>query len=259
MRAPLVLALAGGLFAAEFSPTEYLGYIKYLASQDLRGRATGSPELDKAAAFIRDRFRSMNLKPLAADSYYQDFEVTARARLGTQNKMSYSSGRHKSKLKVQEDFVPLTLASAGHVSGEVVFAGYGITAPEYNYDDYAGVDAKDKIVVVLRHEPQEFDDKSVFEGKVYTVHAQIFSKAVNAKMHGAKAVLMINDAAAHPNETDQLDKFGTTAGPANAGIEFVQLKAEVADKSLALAGKNLAANKASIDKDLHPQSLALPA
>jgi len=259
MRAPLVLVVAGGLFAADLSPTEYLGYVKFLAAPEMRGRASGSPELEKAASFIRDRFRSMNLKPLVADSFYQDFEVTASARLGTQNKMSYSSGRHKSKLNVQEDFVPLNLSSTGRISGEVVFAGYGITAPEYNYDDYAGVDAKDKIVLVLRHEPQEFDDKSVFEGKVYTVHAQIFSKAVNAKMHGAKAVLMINDAAAHPNDTDQLDKFGTTAGPANAGIEFAQLKAEVADKWLSLAGKNLAAIEASIDKDLHPQSLALPA
>ncbi|HEY6390869.1 MAG TPA: M28 family peptidase [Bryobacteraceae bacterium] len=259
MRAPLILVLAGGLFAAEFSPTEYLGYVKFLASADMRGRATGSPELEKAASYIREQFRSMKLKPLAGDSYYQDFEVTASARLGTQNKLSYSNGRQKTALKVQQDFVPLNLSSAGRISGEVVFAGYGITAPEYNYDDYAGLDAKDKIVLVLRHEPQEFDDKSVFEGKVYTVHAQIFSKAVNAKMHGAKAVLMINDAAAHPNDADQLDKFGTTAGPANAGIEFVQLKAEVADKWLALAGKNLAAIEASIDKDLHPQSLALPA
>src|SRR5229473_3607491 len=259
MRAPLVLVVAGGLFAADLSPPEYLGYVKFLASPEMRGRASGSPELEKAASFIRDRFRSMNLKPLVADSFYQDFEVTASARLGTQNKMSYSSGRHKSKLNVQEDFVPLNLSSTGRISGEVVFAGYGITAPEYNYDDYAGLDAKDKIVLVLRHEPQEFDDKSVFEGKVYTVHAQIFSKAVNAKMHGAKAVLMINDAAAHPNDTDQLDKFGTTAGPANAGIEFAQLKAEVADKWLALVGKNLAAIETSIDKDLRPQSLALPA
>jgi aminopeptidase YwaD len=259
MRAPLVLLLAGGLFAAEFSATEYLGYVKFLASPEMRGRASGSPELEKAASFISEKFRSMNLQPLTRDGYYQDFEVTASARLGSQNKMSYSSGRHKTKLKVQEDFVPLNLSTTGHIAGEVVFAGYGITAPEYNYDDYAGLDAKDKIVLVLRHEPQEFDDKSVFEGKVYTVHAQIFSKAVNAKMHGAKAVLMINDAVAHPNDTDQLDKFGTTAGPANAGIEFVQLKTEVADKWLALAGKNLAAIEASIDKDLHPQSLALPA
>ncbi len=257
-RAPLVLLLAGGLFAAEFSPSEYLGYVKFLSSPEMRGRATGSPELEKAASFIREQFRSMKLKPLAGDSYYQDFEVTTSARLGKQNTMSYWSGGRKTTLKVQQDFVPLNLSSAGRISGEVVFAGYGITAPEYNYDDYAGLDAKDKIVLVLRHEPQEFDEKSVFEGKVYTAHAQIFSKAANAKMHGAKAVLLINDASAHPNDTDQLDKFGATSGPANAGIEFAQVKTELADKWLALGGKNLAAIEASIDKDLHPQSLALP-
>ena len=257
-RATLVLLLAAGLFAAEFSPTEFLGYVKFLASPEMRGRATGSPELEKAAAFIRDRFHALKLRPLAGDSYYQDFEGTTSARLGTHNKLSYSNGSQKASLKVQQDFVPLNLSSAGRISGEVVFAGYGITAPEYNYDDYAGLDAKDKIVLVLRHEPQEFDDKSVFEGKVYTVHAQIFSKAANAQMHGAKALLIVNDAAAHPSDTDQLDKFGSTEGPANAGIEFAQVKAELADKWLALAGKSLAAIEASIDKDLHPQSLTLP-
>ena len=83
----------------------------------------------------------------------------------------------------------MNLSAAGEVSGNVVFAGFGITAPEYNYDDYAGLDVKGKIVLLLRHEPQEFDEKSVFEGKVYTAHSQIFSKAANAKIHGAKAVL----------------------------------------------------------------------
>ncbi len=259
MRLPFVFALAGGLLAAELSPTEYLGYVKYLASPELRGRATGSAELEKAAAFIRDQFRSMNLQPLNGDSYYQDFEVTTSARLGSQNQLKLTNGRDKQTLKSQQDFVPLNLSSAGKVSGEVVFAGYGITAPEYNYDDYAGLDATDKIVVVLRHEPQEFDDKSVFDGKVYTAHSQTFSKAVNAKMHGAKAVILVNDVAAHPNDSDQLEKFGSTAGPANAGIEFAQVKSEIAEKWLSLAGKNLASIEAAIDKDLHPQSFALPA
>ena len=259
MRAPLLLALAGGLFAAELSPTEYLGYVKYLASPEMRGRATGSPELEKAAAFIRDQFHSLNLKPLSGDSYYQDFEVTTSARLGPRNQLKYSNGREKQTFKSQQDFVPLNLSSTGDVTGDVVFAGYGITAPEYNYDDYAGLDAKDKIVLVLRHEPQEFDDKSIFEGKSYTAHSQTVNKAVNAKMHGAKAVLLINDIAAHPNDADQLEKFGTTSGPANAGIEFAQVKAELAAKWLALSGKNLESIEASIDKDLHPQSFALPA
>jgi hypothetical protein len=259
MRIPLFLALAGGLFAAELSPTEYLGYVKYLASPEMRGRATGSPELEKAASFIRDQFHSMNLKPLDGASYYQDFEVTTSARLGPRNQLKYSNGREKQTLKSQQDFVPLNLSSEGKVSGEVVFAGYGITAPEYNYDDYAGLDAKDKIVLVLRHEPQEFDDKSIFEGKSYTAHAQTVNKAVNAKMHGAKAVLLVNDMAAHPNDADQLEKFGTTAGPGNASIEFAQVKADLAAKWLALAGKKLETIEASIDKDLHPQSFALPA
>ena len=259
MRIPLFLALAGGLFAAELSPTEYLGYVKYLASPEMRGRATGSPELEKAAAFIRDQFHSMNLKPLSGASYYQDFEVTTSARLGPRNQLKYSNGHEKQTLKSQQDFVPLNLSSDGKVSGEVVFAGYGITAPEYNYDDYAGLDAKGKIVLVLRHEPQEFDDKSVFEGKSYTAHSQTVNKAVNAKMHGAKAVLLVNDMAAHPNDADQLEKFGTTAGPGNASIEFAQVKADLAAKWLALAGKKLETIEASIDKDLHPQSFALPA
>ena len=259
MRVPILLALAGGLFAAELSPTEYLGYVKYLASPEMRGRATGSPELEKAAAFIRDQFHSLNLKPMNGASYYQDFEVTTSAHLGPRNQLKYSNGGRKQTIKSPQDFVPLNLSSTGNVTGDVVFAGYGITAPEYNYDDYAGLDAKDKIVLVLRHEPQEFDDKSVFEGRAYTSHSQTVNKAVNAKMHGAKAVLLVNDIAAHPSDADELEKFGTTSGPANAGIEFAQVKADLAGKWLALAGKNLASIEQGIDKDLHPQSFALPA
>jgi aminopeptidase YwaD len=259
MRTCLLVILSGGLFAAELSPTEYIGYIKYLASEEMRGRETGSPELEKAAAYIRDQFRSMNLKPLSGDSYYQDFEVTTSARLGVQNQVNFTLNRQKKALKFQQEFIPLNLSSAGKVSGEVVFAGYGISAPEYNYDDYAGLDAKDKIVLVLRHEPQEFDDKSVFEGKVYTAHSQIFAKAANAKMHGAKALLMVNDTAAHPDDGDKLEKFGTTAGPANGGIEFAQIKAEVVEKWMESAGKSLAAIESGIDKDLRPQSFAFPA
>src|SRR6202051_1018940 len=259
MRIVLLAVLAGGLFAAELSPTEYIGYVKYLASEDMRGRETGSPELEKAAAYIRDQLRSMHLKPLSGDSYYQDFEVTTSAHLGRDNKLTYLNGREKKQLRFQQDFTPLNLSSAGDISGQVVFAGFGITAPEYNYDDYAGLDVKDKIVLVLRHEPQEFDEKSVFEGKGNTAHSQIFAKASNAKIHGAKALLMVNDVAAHPDDGDKLEKFGTTAGPANGGIEFAQVKAEVAENWMESAGKNLAAIEAAIDKDLHPQSFAFPA
>ena len=109
--------------------------------------------------------------------------------------------------------MPFNFSPRGKICGHVVFAGYGITAPEYNYDDYAGIDVKGKIVLILRHEPQEFDEKSVFEGKVYTEHAQFSSKASNAKMHGARGVILVNDLHAHPGDTDELEPFGAPTDP----------------------------------------------
>src|SRR6266853_106488 len=197
MRLPLLLALAGALFAAEFKSNEYLDYVKFLASPEMKGRATGSPELERAADFIAGQFRSMGLKPIHSKSYFQDFEVTTSARLGPGNQFSYTSSRHKTTLKPQQDFVPMNLSTAGRVSGSMVFAGYGITAPEYHYDDYAGIDVKGKIVLLLRHEPQESDEKSVFDGKSFTQHAQFTSKSTNAKIHGAVGVILINDLANH--------------------------------------------------------------
>src|SRR5580693_7087105 len=253
----ILIALAAGLFAASIGNDQYLAIVKFLASPEMRGRATGSPELEKAAAYIRDRFRGMHLKPISGDSYYQNFDVTTSARLGKKNDLAYTTGAGSQSLTFQQEFIPLNLSAAGEVAGNVVFAGFGITAPEYNYDDYAGVDVKGKIVVLLRHEPQEFDEKSVFEGKVYTAHSQIFSKAANAKIHGAKAVLMVNDVGTHSGDGDDLEKFGATAGPDNAGIEFVQVKANVVNKWLMLSGKNLEAIESDIDKDLHPESFAM--
>ncbi len=259
MRALLLLTLACGLCAADLSPDEYIGYVKFLASENMRGRATGSPELEKAADYIAARFRELGLKPLHGESYFQDFEVTTSAHLGPRSTFAYRTNGHRKTLKLQHEFIPLNLSKKGKVSGQVVFAGYGITAPEYNYDDYSGIDVKDKIVLLLRHEPQEFDDKSVFEGKVYTAHSQIFAKAVNAKVHGARAILMVNDVAAHPNDSDQLEKFGSTAGPGNAGVEFVQVKADVVSKWFKLAGKSMEQVEADIDKSLKPESFAFPA
>ena len=258
MRVLACLAVAGGLFAADLSPSEYLDYVKYLASDQMKGRASGSPELDEAAAYIAQHFQAMHLRPLNGASYYQDFEVTTSATLGSHNRLVLSREGHQQELTLQQDFVPLNLSSSGQYSASLVFAGYGITAPEYNYDDYSGIDAKGKVVVILRHEPQEFDDKSVFEGKVYTAHSQIFAKATNAKMHGALAIVLVNDLPAHPNDKDELDEFGSTEGPANAGIGFVQIKNVVASKWFTGAGKDLEAIEKGIDSDLKPRSFEFP-
>src|SRR5262249_39693932 len=153
------------------------------------------------------KFQDDGLKPADGKSYLQAFEVTTNARLGKANRFHFTQNGRTTVLHFQDDFVPLNLSATGKLTGSVVFAGYGITAPEDGYDDYAGIDVKGKIVLLLRHEPQEFDEKSVFEGKSFTGHSQFASKSSNAKIHGAAGVILINDRPNHRNDSDKLEQF----------------------------------------------------
>jgi hypothetical protein len=257
---PALLSVSWAAFAgtATISPQSYLDDIRFLASPELRGRGTGTPELEKAAAFIAGKFKDFGLQPIDRRGYLQAFDVTTNARLGEGNRFSFNSGDRAVTLRVGEDFIPFNFSAAGKLTGPVVFVGFGITAPEYGYDDFAGVDVRGKVVLMLRHEPQEYDEKSVFAGKIYTQHAQFFSKATNAKLHGATAVILISDRPNHRGDSDELEKFGAAAGPMDAGIPFVQVKAERVDAWFAAAGKSLDDVQGAIDKDLKPQSFPFP-
>lgn len=258
MRVAVWLAALALLGAAEIDPQRYLEHVKYLASPELEGRGAGTRGLERAANYIAERFQALGLRPVGGEDYLQPFPVTTNARLGPGNRFAVWEGDRLRRLKPEEEFVPFNFSASGEASGGVVFAGYGISAPEYNYDDYAGLEVRGKLVLILRHEPQEFDEKSVFAGKLLTAHAQFWSKAVNAKQRGAAGVIVIHDRANHPGESDQLEKFGRTAGPADAGIVFVQVRAEIAEQWLAAAGRKLEELQSAIDRDLKPQSFELP-
>jgi hypothetical protein len=247
------------LGAAELDPQEYLKHVKFLASDKLKGRGTGMPGLEKAADYIAKQFKSFGLQP-AGDrgGYAQEFQVTIRAEIGNRNSLEVLQDGKKQSLRLKEDFQPLNFSATAKQSCQLVFAGYGITAKEYDYDDYAGLDVKDKCVLVLRHEPQEFDEKSAWMGKAYTTHAQLPSKAFNARNRGAKALIFVNNMVNRAGETDQLEKFGRTSGPANAGIAFLQMKTAIAERWIKAAGKDLSEIVKGIDQDLKPRSFAFP-
>jgi hypothetical protein len=259
-----LLAVAGCLIAAEapsFDADRYLAHIKFLASPEMKGRASGSPELEKAAKYIADKFHADGLKPLGG-SYLQPFEVTASSKLGRNNQFESVRAGEIETLQASKEFIPYNFSSSGKAAGSVVFAGYGITAPEYNYDDYAGIDVHGKFVLVLEHEPQEFDEKSVFEGNVYTVHSETYSKAANARIHGARGVILVFDRVNHIGHQgdgrDELGAFEKEGGPPDAGIPFVQVKESTVLPWIRAAGQDLTATEQAINNDLKPRSFALP-
>ena len=236
------------------NPDAYLAHIKYLASPELKGRATGSPELETAAGYIASQFQSFGLKPVPGSTYQQAFTTTVGASLGANNRFVANA----TPLPLRDGFIPFSFSSSGTASAPVVFVGYGITANEYHYDDYAGIDVKDKIVLMIRHEPQENDEKSIFQGKELTQHSTFAMKAVNAKMHGARAVILVNDAYPHHMpEEDRIDAFGQATGPTDAGVLFVQVKEATAEAWFKSEGRDLHEVLEGIDKDLKPQSFPL--
>lgn len=255
--AGLVLACPLLLAAAAIDPELYLSNVKYLASPEFKGRATGTPELEKAAAHIAAQFKSFGLKPVDGKNFELAFPADLDAKLGPNNSMHAVESGRKIELKEGRDFEPFTFSTTGKFSGGVVFAGYGITAKEHNYDDYAGLDVTGKLVVILRHEPQEDQGTSVFAGKKLTSHAEFTSKMVNAKMHGARGVIWVNDVAAHDGAADKLEKFGMGAGPRDGGVFFLQMSVAAAERWLALEGRDLKQIAAEIDRDLKPGSFPL--
>ena len=253
----LLLINSPGAAWADISPERYLAHVKVLASEEMKGRGNDRPELQLAAKYLAEQFQACGLQPVNG-SYFQKFRATTGTNVGANNRLTAELPTGTKTYRSGRDFVPLGISDPGRVSAQVVFAGYGITAAEYNYDDYAHLDVKGKIVLVLRHEPQERDDKSVFIGREYTSHAGIVQKAINARLHGAVALLLVNDPNAHHGDKDPLLKVGALMGPERLELLAIQVKRKVADALLATARRNLKDSQSAIDRDLSTRSVALP-
>lgn len=243
----------------------------FVASDALQGRMSLQPGDDAAAEWIASEFAKDGLEPLATDAaghktflqpvplieYRPDRKAAfvALKRGGSEKKWQFVLGGY-------HDNVDLSAA--------VVFAGYGITAPELHYDDYKGIDAQGKIVLVFEHEPQENDPHSVFNGTGNTRYATTRVKAMNAQAHGAVAVLIVAEPnRKHPSNQERVARIGGSATRTNPipgqaleddalHIPAAVVSDTVAAELLATAGATPSALQAGIDKDLTAQSRALP-
>ena len=182
-----------------------VSYIDFLASRHCRGRETGEKGIDIASKYITTILQGAEIEPAGEfGSYFQ------RVRL---KRVSLAEGIHLQieerqggvelikKAKLEWDYLPVIVSAEKEVTAPLVFAGYGITAPEHKYDDYKNLNARGKIVLVMRHEPKENDPSSPFEGRRLSNYGTLLSKILNAQKHGAVGILFVTDPLNHKDLT----------------------------------------------------------
>lgn len=260
LRIFLICGVVSTLLSASSAPpradaARYLDDVKTLASPGMEGRGAGTKGLTRAEHLIERRYKELHIEPAGVHGYSQPFSVITGARLKSDNRCTVEDEATKRDLKINDDFVPFSFSTSEQVTAPLVFAGYGATADEFHYDDYAGLDVKGKIVVVLRYEPAGFAQKTGNHG--LTQHSQLITKAINARNHGAKALIVINGKLGE-GEEDLLTRFGSVSGPENAGIAMVQVKNMVADAWFQSAGKSLKEVQDQINSTTKPASFAFP-
>ena len=200
--------------------------VSTLASDEMSGRLVGTPGNEKAAAFIAGRFQELGLEPVGSDGYLDRFGLVT-ATLGAENALSITVDDVSQAGELGVDFHPERYSGSGHVTGSVVFVGYGISAPELGHDDYREVDVEGRIALVLDHEPGENDPDSPFDGTFASEHSRAVRKALEAQRRGAVAVLFLPDLHNHPSARPVRSTMNSTWPTQPARVPAYQLAAWV--------------------------------
>src|SRR5438128_532782 len=228
--------------------------LTFLASAECEGRGPGTAGIDKAADYIAEEFRKAGLKGAMPDgSFFQPFTIKGAARLAKDVELSLAGeGFGSMALKLNSSFNPMPETGAGTVDAPIVFAGYGISSKSFKYDDYAGLDAEGKVVLVIRRTPRYGQEKSLFADEETLLQidksiqqvATFEAKIANAKKHHAAALLLVNDAG---EADDNLREFRSVTGN-DESIPAFHIKRSVGDQLLRSGmGKSLEDVERAID------------
>lgn len=172
-------------------------HIAVLASDDFEGRKPFTAGETKTINYLKGEFEKLGLKPGNGDSYFQEVPMVDIKSTPTDMLIKTATGATGTSLKYLDNFVAATRHVTNQVkveNSEMVFAGYGIVAPEYQWNDYKGLDVKGKTVVVMVNDPG-FSDSTLFKGKTMTYYGRWTYKFEEAARQGATGIIIIHDTA----------------------------------------------------------------
>jgi Zn-dependent M28 family amino/carboxypeptidase len=199
---------------AVFNTDTLKKHIAVLASDDFLGRKPFTEGETKTVAYLQEQFKQMGLEPGNGESYIQEVPMANILAIAAPS-MQVKSTKGTFNLKAFDDYIIWTDKTDSSISlnnAELVFAGYGVVAPEYNWNDYAGLDVKGKVVMVMVNDPGFWvGDTTLFKGKAMTYYGRWTYKFEEAARQGAKGCLIIHNtaAASYPFSVQQ-NSFNTS-------------------------------------------------
>ncbi len=257
------------------SADRMLARAKILASDEFEGRGPATPGEEKTVAYLVSEFKKMGLEPGNPNgTYIQDVPLVGITSTPT---LSFTIGGKAMPMTNINDYVGFTTRVVKHLEqkdSDVVFVGYGVVAPEYNWDDYKGVDVRGKTVVMLVNDPPVLDpatgqlDPKVFGGKAMTYYGRWMYKYEIAAAKGAAACIIVHETipAAYPYAvvvaSNSRENFTLRTPDGNAGNIALNgwFTLDAAQRLFAACGQDyLKLKQSAVSRDFHPVALGAKA
>jgi Zn-dependent M28 family amino/carboxypeptidase len=254
-----------------------LEHIKTLSADDMDGRSPGTAGEDKAVAYIESQFKAIGLKPGNPDgTFIQKVPLVGITGVNRQP-LTFTKGGKQVELKWKDEVVAWSKHVAPLASvqdSDVIFAGYGVEAPEYNWNDFKNTDVKGKTIVVLVNDPQIPDpanpaalDPKMFNGKAMTYYGRWTYKFEEGARKGAAAVLIVHDTPTagygfNVVQGNLGEKFALASPDKNMGKAAIEgwITTDAARKLFALSGQDFdALKKQALSRDFTPVALGVKA
>ena len=236
-----------GVDPSEITEDEIMKHIRYLSHENREGRSPGTRGSKDVIAYLIKHLRSYGVKPAIDKSYTQPFDIKTGIRLGNINSLEIN----KDSLSIETDYLPLFFSANGDFSGETVFAGYGfqIMEKELKWDDYKGIDVKNKWVIIMRHSPERKEAHSI-----YSPYSSMHKKMLVARDNGAKGVIFISQI-----EDKELYPLTYIPGFKNDTMPVIVLSNEKADRIFDRVGWSIKKIQETMNRSLKPLNFQLGA
>ncbi len=223
-------------------------YVEALASEEMGGRMTGTPGELKATEYVAEAFQALGLEPAGDEGFFQPFAFTSGVSLAGVNALSFKDEEGEEiEPEPDVDWRPLAFSKIGPVGhADVVFAGYGIVAPEDGeqaaYDAYGEMDVAGKWVVVLRYLPEDISPE---RRQHLSRHSSLRFKAMEARERGAVGIIIVSGPRSQVRE--ELVPLHFDGAVAGASITAISITDEQAQTLMAGSGKDLAQVQEALD------------